>query len=70
MSNATDADLEIALSTRFQSKVLEKNEMLAEIEAVTKSKQTRGRTFAKFRDDLDLLIESGSALYERLLGTH
>ncbi len=73
-----DGDFEIDRSARFQSKVLRYNKMLAEIDVVSESLQTRGITWAKCRDYLDVLSETvrqektkaGSALYGCKLGTH
>ncbi len=58
VSNAADGGFEMDRSQRFLSKVLRYNMMLAEIDSVTKSLQTRYHTFAKCRDDVDVLIKT------------
>ncbi len=60
VSDAADVDLEMDREHGSTLMCSSTKKMLAQIEVVTRSLQTRGHTLAKRRVDLDMLIESGT----------
>ncbi|KAI0560856.1 Ribonuclease H-like protein [Gracilaria domingensis] len=56
--NSSEGDLVIDASVQLATRGQKCSKMLAEIDIVTKSLQTRGHTLAQCRDDLDILLET------------
>ncbi|KAI0556954.1 Ribonuclease H-like protein [Gracilaria domingensis] len=56
--NSSEGDLLIDASVQLATRAQKFSKMLAELDIVTKSLQTRGHTLAQCRDDLDVLLET------------
>ena len=67
-SNDEDSSLSVNESYQFHSIMPKYQNMLSEIDVITKSLRTRERTLAQCRDDVDLLLESVEQ-DERKVGT-
>lgn len=75
-SKHEDANFSIDSSVRFAGQVRRFCAMLSEIDVVTKSLQTRGRTLGECRDDIEILMQAvntdkslpGTALYQCKMG--